>query len=192
LTRIQALSWFHNKSNPLPTTIIPISRITDGFKEGIVIGFNGEVRVGDPLNPGQFLTEIDAMHVFQVLVEHTTDAERRLGLVCRCPIRGQIIPVKLTDDGAGHIISADEVPGPDAPGVAFIFDQKMPIGTNIVRGEVPELWVVLRGDFVVDVGGRAIDAEFVRAELPTGDRPNGSPFGVQGGLFESWFTLTRG
>jgi len=25
--------------------------------------------------------------------------------------------------------------------------------------------------------------------LPTGDHPNGSAFGVQGGLFESWFTL---
>jgi hypothetical protein len=38
---------------------------------------------------------------------------------------------------------------------------------------------------------RAIDAEFVRAELPTGDRPKGSPFGIQGGLFESWFWVRR-
>jgi hypothetical protein len=36
---------------------------------------------------------------------------------------------------------------------------------------------------------RAIDAEFVRAQLPTGDRPATSPFGIQGGLFESWFGL---
>ena len=46
----------------------------------------------------------------------------------------------------------------------------------------------LRGDFVIDETGRAVDAEFVRAELPTGDRPAGSEYGIQGGLFESWFT----
>jgi hypothetical protein len=42
---------------------------------------------------------------------------------------------------------------------------------------------------VLDSKGKAVDAEFARAELPTGDHPNGSVFGVQGGLFESWFTV---
>ena len=32
-----------------------------------------------------------------------------------------------------------------------------------------------------------LDAEFARAEFPTGDRPHGSDLGIQGGLFESWF-----
>jgi DNA uptake protein ComE-like DNA-binding protein len=45
------------------------------------------------------------------------------------------------------------------------------------------------------VQGRAIDAEFVRAQLPTGDRPASPPpaaaLGVQGGLFESWFRPAR-
>jgi competence ComEA-like helix-hairpin-helix protein len=49
--------------------------------------------------------------------------------------------------------------------------------------------VHLRGDFVMDVEGRAIDAEFVRAELPTGDRPKGVEFGIQGGHFESWLRI---
>ena len=50
----------------------------------------------------------------------------------------------------------------------------------------------LQGEFVVDSDGRAVDAEFTRAELPTGDRPSGSKFGVQGGLFQSWFQAVLG
>ena len=52
--------------------------------------------------------------------------------------------------------------------------------------------VRLNGEFVVDEDGRAVDAEFTRAELPTGDRPAGSAFGVQGGLFQSWFRVVVG
>jgi hypothetical protein len=44
---------------------------------------------------------------------------------------------------------------------------------------------------VLDDAGHAVDAEFTRAEFPTGDRPNGSPYGIQGGLFESWFQPKR-
>jgi hypothetical protein len=58
--------------------------------------------------------------------------------------------------------------------------------------ETGDLFVKLRGDFVLDQRKRAIDAEFARAELSTGDRPSGSPLGIQGGTFESWFTLRQG
>jgi len=54
----------------------------------------------------------------------------------------------------------------------------------------------VNGKPMLDANGkprhRAIDAEFVRAELPTGNRipgAPGGPFGLQGGLFESWFWL---
>jgi hypothetical protein len=85
---------------------------------------------------------------------------------------------------------AQEVPGPLAKGAAFLFDGTTPVGKRIIAGDFNELWVHLRGDFVVDEFGRAVDAEFVRAELPSGDRPAGSKFGIQGGHFESWFFLT--
>jgi hypothetical protein len=53
--------------------------------------------------------------------------------------------------------------------------------------------VELRGDFILDAEGRAIDAEFVRGELPTGDRPaedeRSENVGVQGGRFDSWFQV---
>ena len=101
---------------------------------------------------------------------------------CWCPIvSGKIVPVDPTIVG-GVVTKAIET-GPNAFAVAFL--PKDP-------GRVKERrhgWIKLRGDFVIDTKDRAIDAEFVRAQFPTGDRPAGSAFGVQGGLFESWFTL---
>ena len=74
--------------------------------------------------------------------------------------------------------------------VAFL----MPSGVTMdllarVLGGTVEFWVVLRCEFVIDTHKRAVDGEFERVAFPTGDRPDGSPFGIQGGTFESWFTL---
>ena len=156
---------------------------------GLVIGFTDEVQVSKT---------IDAEHVLQVLVNHTTADESRQGFVCRCPIRGRAIPVKLKVDpqgkivvnDAGRIDTASELPAGNARGVAFLLDMQLaPIARNILAGIVNDLWITLRGDFVLDTTGNAVDAEFVRAELPSGDRPKSSLFGIQGGLFESWFTI---
>ncbi|MET0649818.1 MAG: hypothetical protein ABW208_24670 [Pyrinomonadaceae bacterium] len=179
LTRIRALSWRHNtQDNPL----VFISDATgQQFGAGLVIGFSGKVEVQDV---------IDADHVFQVFVRTGTRDQQRQGLICRCPVVGRIVPVEYTDDGAGRIISA-QATGSPSPGAAFIFDPDTVSGRNILNGEINELWVKLRCDFVLDSDGRAVDGEFVRAQLPTGDRPAGSAFGIQGGLFESWFLQRR-
>jgi hypothetical protein len=150
---------------------------------GIVIGFTDEVQVS---------ATIDGGHVFQVLAPSPDNN-------CLCLFPGRTIPVKLKLDSQNKIIvnsdgridSATELPPGNARGVAFIpYD---PRGNGILRNGVNSiiinLSIILRGDFVLDRNGRAIDAEFVRAQLPTGDRANGSSFGVQGGLFESWFQI---
>ena len=90
--------------------------------------------------------------------------------------------------------------GTSALGVAFLIDPTGVIQRNILESG-GDLWIKLRGDFVLDAGtpARAIDAEFLRADLDatgtnpgTGDHPIDSPYGVQGGLFESWFVATKG
>ena len=205
LTRIAALSWSHNQlhnhgdpSNPndpnSESFFVMVKRQNESETPGIVIGFTDEVQVSEL---------IDAEHVFQVMVEHTSDAN----FVCRCPIRGKTIPVNLRLDGQGRIVLnnggridfAEEVPpGTAARGVAFLLnftddsEPVVPIARSIVGGAFSELWVILRGDFVKDTQDRAIDAEFVRAELPSGDRPENSNVGIQGGLFESWFQIRLG
>jgi hypothetical protein len=175
LTQIVALSWEHGRKGKFIT-------IDGNELSALVIGFSKPVNVEN----------IDAEHIFQVLIWHNKALENELGVICRCPVRGKIIPVKPpgteTQWNTPLITQAravDTVQSPFAQGAAFIPDKP-----DLLR-EFPDLWICLRGDFVVDKEKRAIDAEFVRGELPTGDRPSDSKVGVQGGLFESWFTLSN-
>jgi hypothetical protein len=111
-----------------------------------------------------------------------------------------VIPVKVTARSGGIITAADETPDPQPKAVAFLFtDRENRVAPADVLREVlrdQELWVVLRCDFVIDANGKAVDGEHVRAMLPSGDRPAPpglpSTFGIQGGLFESWFGVRQG
>ena len=172
LTQIKALSWTHNTEN---NNLITISRTTKNGGDkvsGIVIAFTNEVDV----------SKIDADHVFQILVEPDTGSQNS-DFVCRCQFKGKIIPVTPTITG-NLITSAVEVNVSSATAAAFIDEKNFDRGFN-------EIWVRLLGDFVLDKDGKAINAEFVRAELPTGDRPSGSKVGIQGGVFESWFWINK-
>jgi DNA-binding beta-propeller fold protein YncE len=197
LTRIEALSWTHNNPHRPTDFLVQVTMQNERTIPGIVIGFTDEVQVSKT---------IDGNHVFQVLVETTTGQNREDGIVCRCAIRGSIAPVQLKLDvqgridvnAQGRIDAAIELPPGNARGVAFLLDPEIPIARSIVNGRISELWILLRGDFVRDTNGRAIDAEFVRVELPTGDRPSppsGQPLadqlGIQGGTFESWFSIIQ-
>lgn len=92
-----------------------------------------------------------------------------------------IIGVEPEVNADGIIIKAASVVGL-AGGAAFLFS---PSAFKSVWGQ--KLMIVIKGDFVRDeTGRRSIDAEFVRGELPTGDRPRGAKAGIQGGRFESW------
>ncbi len=217
LVRIEALSWTHNQVHvgglpPDPNSFfVMVDRLQGDPTPGIVIGFTDEVRVSTPIAGGPPVSLIDPDHVFQVLVQSGNQNEEAFnsGIICRCPIRGLTIPVRFNLDPQNRIIlnpakridKCKEVPPGNARGVAFLFDPELArVSREIVRGRVPEITVVLRGDFVQDAtpDARAIDAEFVRSELPTGDRPRppaaqplSKQLGIQGGLFESWFTVRR-
>jgi len=206
LTRIEALSWSHNKSHigvtpPGPDPfLVMVERLSGAKTPALVIGFTADVQVS---------ATIDAAHVFEVLVasERPNDENPNIGILCRCPIRGRTIPVELklnagriqVNPATGRIDAAAEVAPGNARGVAFLLDVELArIADRIINGNIPDISVVLHGDFVKDTKERAIDAEFVRAELPTGDRatPGALPLdkqpGIQGGIFKSWFTVKQG
>jgi hypothetical protein len=178
LTQISGLSWQHNTSdNPL----IPLP-MANGNVASVAIGFTHAVDGTSTL--------LDAERVFQVLlIESQTNAL----LTCRCAVRGSVVPidiVKQTEIPAGSkqflIQQIKPAANPKAAGgLAFTFDAKDREFVN----QANDLWIKLRGDFVLDTKNKAVDAEFVRAQLPTGDRPSGSQTGIQGGLFESWFKI---
>jgi hypothetical protein len=191
LIRIEALSWTHDAhfTSANDVFLAMVERLPPNQPTpALVIGFTGEVDT----------KTIDGRRVFQVLPQLFSADNAERGIECRCPIRGRTIPVDFDKNADGSIVvnpitkrieKAKEIAQTDARGVAFLLEN--PTGQLIRNRKVIDVTVLLRGDFVIATNRKAIDAEFVRGELPTGDRAQGSKFGIQGGLFESWFSFER-
>ena len=103
-------------------------------------------------------------------------------------LNGEVFTVSnITFDASdSHLITgATAINTGKAQGVVFI-----PTDAGILKFvAAADVRVYFRGDFVLDAGtpARAICCEFVRAEFPTGQIPHGQDFGLEGGLFFSWF-----
>lgn len=104
-------------------------------------------------------------------------------------VPAEVVPARVVaTGGGGEIVETASDPDPVVPAVVLLLDP----GVAEELFEVPsQLTVEVRGEFVLDEEGRAIDSEFARAELPTGDRRSGAELGIQGGRFESWLTARR-
>lgn len=163
LARVAALSWVHNR----PIKVSDLQKLLSTV--GVAIGFDQKVVANTLINlirmPGAVnLTSF----VFEVLGPQGDGT-------CLCPLRGRIQLIKSFKATAGLITSVD--PAPDD--AALVTGIRMMLDPAGVQAST-QLRVLLRGDFVVDAQNkRAIDGNFLRGDLPTGD-------GVEGGLFESW------
>jgi len=128
------------------------------------------------------IAQIDPLFVFQVWVP-TRPAS--LGQSVQwVQLYGEIKPVVIKPadiNPAGHIVSATITTTEPTNGFVFMMP-KLSEDLSIVK-------VRFLGDFVVDQSKRAVCSEFVRAQLPTGEIPAGGTFGLEGGVFESWFTI---
>ena len=182
LTQIVELSWRHGEKLDLGRRIVIDEQGVE--RHGLVVLFSREVDA----------SRMDAAHVFTVDAPNpfAPGQAQELGLRCRCPLHGDVQPVEILSEAGGLIDQARVIPGAQfAKAVAFVFDDVVESLVKMLQDRA-DLAVRINGEFVVDDQGRAIDAEFTRAELPTGDRPSGSDFGVQGGLFQSWFLAVLG
>lgn len=185
LVQIDELSWKHRD-----TVLIDKPVVIDGNGDkrfGVVIHFTGEVDA----------SLVDAEHVFTVDAPNpfAPDAARELGMLCRCGVPGEVVAVDVVQENGGLITMAQANGQQFTKAIAFVLDdrfQRLARATRERLDRWPDLWVRLNGEFVVDRDGNAIDAEFTRAELPTGDRPAGETHGIQGGLFQSWFDAEIG
>jgi hypothetical protein len=185
LNRISALSWKHNETM---TRLVPVTIPgNDQSKLGVVIGFERNVLV-EP---------IDAEHVFHVLAPHpypppSDDDNQDQTYWCWCPLFGKVYGVepKIQQGDNELIIKAEVVEGKKAPAVAFVPHENTKMYKNF-KSKIPvDLFVRLRCDFVLDGDNRTVvDGEFIGAILPTGNRITGRKGGLQGGIFESWFTV---
>ncbi len=183
LTRIIGLSWLHghshNTSTDLPTAEFTLSlNGQTATNRAYVIAFSGPVHV--PL-PNEAFPILEMMTNFVAAPPVASYFWRGFALI--------VAPVTSFNPSAGGRITSATltVTGTSfpttAPALAFI-----PI---LERGLIaPDFSLIrLRGDFLIDINKRAVDAEFTRGNLPTGDRPLASLHGIQGGTFESWFRM---
>jgi hypothetical protein len=134
---------------------------------------------------GVDISQIDGLFVLQAWVPLRPQTGIGAG-VQWLQLHGEIFPLLLKPgdfDASGQIVSGTVSSSSTANGVAFSMG-KVPVDFNIVK-------VRLLGDFVLDGKGNAICSDFVRHELPTGRIPRGGPFGLEGGTFESWFTIGK-
>ena len=156
---ICAINWNHNKKT---------SRAQLG--RGVVVAFDVPVRNGDIHR-----------HTFRVEVGLPQDNE--FGAICWCELQAEIItglkmPVDCEITDNFEFVQGDD----DAPVNGAIF-----VPTNLVPGFTYRVYV--EGDHLRTLDpatgqfGAALDANFLRGELPTGDD-------VEGGQFYSWFDLS--
>ena len=202
LTRLVALSWSHGEvQNPQNLTVnIDVADAEAQDVLGLAVAFGVEplaprleesddgleLTIGGPGTvQGPSLTN----NTFRVFTETSSNG---MGLSSRFSVEPQVVlplvDVALNASGRGTSGFID----PDsrgARGALFVIGRERI--EVLLNREVQHLDVLIRGDAILDVEGRAIDAEFVRSALPTGDRPAAATAGVQGGRFESWFSLVE-
>ena len=180
LIGINALSWIHasrNGEEHLNNIFLSIGN----YEYGLVIGFTGFVDISEIVN------QLEDQRVFEVLVDINEKVNKLNKRRCLCSLRGKVIAVDYQDNNSHLVVQAQKTDPKCARGVAFVYDKN-----SFLKLGITEFFVRLRGDFVLDTQEKAIDAEFVRHSFPTGNRlarVNGDSLGIQGGLFESWFTL---
>ena len=190
ITRITALSWTHGAGG----SFLRVTRTQQSSNVvGIVIGFSHPVSFVN--DNGKANDIINRRNIFQVESRQSEDPPPVGGFLCRCAINGEVIPVTITTGTNPQLITGATESTFPAPGLAFMLPLEAVDELIRMRKEV---WVRLRGGFVVDAKNNAVDADFVRATLPSGDRrlsPTGAAvpdqlLSIQGGCFDSWFTGT--
>jgi len=157
LTHICAINWLHNKK----ATASASNQIKNN---GLLIAFDREVVNGD-INPQTFL----------VLTAHNNE---QTGLTCWCEVPPKRVGgVKLSD--FCKAVNPESISDP----AAFVN------GAQFIPGRAfrPDALyrVVLKGNFIRDSKGKAVDADHLPNWLPGQE----SGDGVEGGTFESWFTF---
>ena len=179
LTRIVALSWPHGGNTTLDITL-------DGEpKKGLIVAF-GKGTLGDG---GLVRVESGSLddETFQIFVE-LFDTESGADFWTSRRIQPTtIVPITPIIGLNGLVDGANSIVGPEAEGAALLLSD-----ATFVYLQKKKLSVLIKGEFVLDeTGQRAIDAEFIRAKLPTSDPPRGADLGTQRGRFESWAWVGR-
>lgn len=172
LTRILAASWLHGGGHDLMLShggaLIPALALSFG---------KGEIALEAGVDPRTLVKEV--FRVWARFPDETGFFWRHLEV----PL--EVVPSQVSEMQDGVILGTEPA---DASllttAVTLVLD---PSAVDVMLG-VPDLLVRIEvlGDHILDIDGRAIDAELIRSTFPTG---GGFQFGIQGGCFESWFVV---
>jgi hypothetical protein len=192
LVRLMGLSWMHNAAHDLRFRLIDTTGQASTVT-GLAIGFgikepnDAEVILG--IDPGKRydLGSLD-IHSFRVYAEVPND------LIPNCAQRLRLLPDALIPirpdliSGESFFTAGQQLTDSAAPGALLLFNEDT---VNQLLERQALVWIEIDGDHVLgrEAGGnktRAVDTEFLRSRLPSGDRPEGAERGTQGGLFSSW------
>lgn len=168
LTRIDALSWTHNGGF---TTVTH-----DGVPvDGIALGFSRPMK-----------EETFSQQTMRVWAQFPSSAQGGLIQYFQIPVPTLLFGEVDDFDLNGRISSV--VSGLNTFAVVLVFDPDAwgYLLEQTTGGQDNILHVEVLGDHLLDLDGRSPDVRFVQSKLPTG-----GPFelGIQGGFFESWFSL---
>jgi competence ComEA-like helix-hairpin-helix protein len=185
LVRITGASWYHRGTSALRVVV-------DGEPtSGLVVAFGfRQMRDGGTVLVRAGSLDAQSFELFAE-VDDGTGFYRYRGIrpdpAFQDLAPSGIVPVEL-DDVRSRPWQVSTTSPKDPAHAAFF-----PVPAGVQDGLFGvRLRVVIHGDFVRDPDGRAIDAEHLRGTLEpdgSGDRPAGAEVGLQGGRFESWFTL---
>jgi len=180
LVQLREIGWRHNQ----PTARLDEIDLGGNRMPALWLRFTAPVYIAD--HGSQFLSP----QVLRVLVPETRTQRHptlddqvrglmgeKFGRLCECPLSGIVLPAQLAGPG---ILK----PVPTSYSDVWAFVPSLPAYKLLI--DAGRLRVELHGDFVIDEHCRAVDVEYARAELPSGDRPSGSDYGIQGGVFTSW------
>jgi DNA-binding beta-propeller fold protein YncE len=142
--------------------------LADLQQTGLLIAFDASV----------IATDITTNDV-KLLIPRVDDST---GARCWCEAPTRVLPGNFTPVG---VTTSTFTPGPDANGMAN--------GVRIILSKpspsITQYRVQVLGDFIRDeTNQRGLDADHLPPWLP--NHPTGD--GIEGGIFESWFTITQG
>lgn len=196
LVRIFALSWVHNAGSNLNFTL----ELQDGSARtvpGLAVAFGRKaandavVLLGVEGSGTERRIDLGSLdvHSFRVYAEQVIDQPTTTGQRLRL-IPQDLVPIEpKVEEGADLFEAGTSLSEAAAPGALLIFDSAT---QDLVVSNQMLIWIEIDGDHVMSRGLerdeplRAIDAEFLRSDMPTGDRRVESERGTQGGLFSSW------
>ena len=184
LVGVANVSWAPQP--PATAAVLGKANLAQLIKPGLRIAFTGSVQATDLANPADS-TSNTVILLAPVVVQSVPAAPSDLIAYCEVPIR--VKPVLFSTPG-----DITSTPGPVvgglANGVVFsLFNTKdEEILFLSVRTKKP-LRVLVKGDFIRDSTAkqRGLDGNHLPPWVPT--RPSGD--GIEGGTFESWFTLDQ-